>query len=67
MHSQSLNDNLTDYAGNKLALEIYCDQGSKPISEDQVEQVVLEVAFNFFDNASNGNRSRGGVKKASET
>lgn len=49
-----------------MAINVYCKKGARPIPRDQVEKLVLEVAFNFYDNASNGNKSRGGVKKASD-
>ncbi|KAI4247345.1 MAG: hypothetical protein L6R42_009655, partial [Xanthoria sp. 1 TBL-2021] len=37
-----------------------------PIPEDTVEKTVLNVAMSFYDGASNGNRTRGGIRKASE-
>ncbi|MCJ1248589.1 hypothetical protein MMC30_005807 [Trapelia coarctata] len=49
-----------------VAINIYCKKGVHPIPLDQVEKLVLEIAFSFYDNASNGNKSRGGVKKASD-
>ncbi|KAI9881123.1 MAG: hypothetical protein M1830_008281 [Pleopsidium flavum] len=33
---------------------------------DQVEKLILDTAMTFYDNASNGNKNRGGVKRASD-
>ena len=49
-----------------LAEDIYCKQKNQPISMDIVESTVLSAAFSAYDAASNGNRTRGGVRKASE-
>ena len=49
-----------------LAEDIYCKQNTLPISKDTVESTVLNAALSAYDAASNGNRTRGGVRKASE-
>lgn len=49
-----------------LAEEVYCKQTSLPLSKDTVERTVLNAALSAYDAASNGNRTRGGVRKASE-
>ena len=49
-----------------LALEIYCKEGVMPLSRDRVENTALSAALALYDAASNGNRTRGGVRKASE-
>ena len=49
-----------------LAEDIYCKQPVLPVSKDIVEHTVLNAAFSAYDAASNGNRTRGGVLKASE-
>lgn len=49
-----------------LAEDIYCKQTNLPISKDTVESTVLNAALSAYDAASNGNRNRGGVRKASE-
>ena len=49
-----------------LAVRIYCKADSLPLPNDKVEQSVLEVVMASYDNASNGNRTRGGMKKANE-
>ena len=57
---------MTLCVGFNVAINIYCKKGAHAIPLDQVEKLVLEIAFSFYDNASNGNKSRGGVKKASD-
>ena len=49
-----------------LAEDIYCKQTNLPVPKDTVESTVLNVALSAYDAASNGNRTRGGVRKASE-
>ena len=49
-----------------LALETYCNSTERPLSTETVENVVLEIALSAYDAASNGNRTRGGVGKASD-
>ena len=49
-----------------LAEDIYCKQTSLPLSKEVVESTVLNAALSAYDSASNGNRTRGGVRKASE-
>jgi protein transport protein SEC39 len=41
-------------------------QERHPLSEAEIEECVMEVFFHYYDNASNGNRTRGGMKKASD-
>ena len=40
--------------------------GSRNLDPKDVEKTVVEVALNHYDNATNGNRTRGSMKKASE-
>ena len=49
-----------------LAVDVYCKHAGTPLPQTTVEKTVLDVALASFDGASNGNRSRGGVRKASE-
>jgi hypothetical protein len=51
-----------------LAIQIYIKtpSGQPPLSKSDVRKVVLEAAMHDYDNASNGNRTRGGMKKASD-
>ncbi|RAL00723.1 secretory pathway Sec39 family protein [Aspergillus ibericus CBS 121593] len=46
-----------------LAVGIYMGSGSS-LSSTQVEEAVKEAIFAAYDNASNGNRTRGGMKRA---
>ena len=49
-----------------LAIEVYCKKGDKPLPIEKVESTVLSAVLASYDAASNGNRTRGGVRKASE-
>lgn len=41
-------------------------QDDRSIPDAILEKTILSVAMSFYDGASNGNRTRGGVRKASE-
>jgi hypothetical protein len=41
-------------------------KGAQPLPLDEAEKVVLASAMHHYDNASNGNRTRGGMKRAAE-
>lgn len=47
-------------------LHIRPASGRGPLPLPDVEQVILETALHHYDNASNGNRTRGGMKRASD-
>ncbi|KAJ5364185.1 uncharacterized protein N7496_009898 [Penicillium cataractarum] len=47
----------------QLAVDLYT-QPESPLNASQVEAAVVEAIFAAYDNASNGNRTRGGMKKA---
>ncbi|KAF2648065.1 secretory pathway Sec39 [Lophiostoma macrostomum CBS 122681] len=51
-----------------LAVQIYINgsPNTLPLSASEVENVVLKAAMHHYDNASNGNRTRGGMKRASD-
>ncbi|KAK2801226.1 hypothetical protein FQN51_005541 [Onygenales sp. PD_10] len=50
-----------------LAVELYASPPSRsPLPQDQVESAVTESIFASYDNATNGNKTRGGIKRASE-
>jgi hypothetical protein len=51
----------------QTAIDIYLINGNGPLDFDEVETCVQESILNSYDNASNGNRTRGGMKRASET
>ena len=50
----------------RLASDTYCELSNRPLPMAIVEDTVLKVALSSYDAASNGNRTRGGVRKASE-
>lgn len=54
--------------GFQLAIRVYlADQNDRgPLHKSRVEQIVLAKAMEAYDGASNGNRTRGGVKKAQD-
>lgn len=47
----------------QLAVDLYTKSES-PLNAPQVEAAVQEAIFTAYDNASNGNRTRGGMKRA---
>ena len=51
----------------QIAIDIYIGNGDRPLSSGEVEDCVQESVLHSYDNASNGNRTRGGMKRASET
>lgn len=51
----------------QTVIDIYLANGNGPLDFDEVEACVQESILNSYDNASNGNRTRGGMKRASET
>ncbi len=52
---------------NQIAADIYLKGESRPLGLQDVEMSVQESILSSYDNASNGNRTRGGMKRASET
>ncbi|KAF2824646.1 secretory pathway Sec39 [Ophiobolus disseminans] len=59
---------LVESSHYSLAVQIYIKptSGEIPLSLDKVERIVLTSAMHHYDNASNGNRTRGGMKRAAE-
>lgn len=51
-----------------LATQVYVNPafGEQPLLQSEVEKVILTAALNHYDNASNGNRNRGGMKRCAE-
>ena len=49
-----------------LAVDTYCKTPNGPLSRTILETTVLGTALNAYDAASNGNRTRGGVRKTSD-
>ncbi|EEQ83778.1 protein transporter Sec39 [Blastomyces dermatitidis ER-3] len=51
----------------ELAVELYAKNlSSSPLPPAQVELAVTDAIFTSYDNATNGNKTRGGIKRASE-
>lgn len=48
----------------QLAVDLYTQPEAAPLSRVQIEHAVVEAIFSAYDNASNGNRTRGGMKRA---
>jgi hypothetical protein len=53
-------------AAYRLATELYLKSPQSYLPVKRVEDVVLQEAMAAYDGASNGNRMRGGVKKAND-
>ncbi|KZF22162.1 secretory pathway Sec39 [Xylona heveae TC161] len=51
---------------NELVVKAYITDSAQRLTKDEVEKVILDSVLNAYDNASNGNRTRGGIKKASD-
>ncbi|KAL7930555.1 Sec39 domain-containing protein [Trichoderma chlorosporum] len=49
-----------------LAKSIYEDGPEQPLTPEIIQETVYQAALRAFDNASNPNRSRGGLKKCDE-
>ncbi|KAJ6784874.1 hypothetical protein PWT90_00894 [Aphanocladium album] len=49
-----------------LSREIYEGDRDRPLLRDKLQDAVYQSALNAFDNASNPNRTRGGLKKCDE-
>ncbi|KAF2744863.1 secretory pathway Sec39 [Sporormia fimetaria CBS 119925] len=57
---------LIESAHYPLATQLYIENARTPLSSAVVEKVILKAAMHHYDNASNGNRTRGGMKRASD-
>ena len=68
VHSETLETEilkgLLEGSHYRLAAHIYIQSGNSPLPRSKVEKVILEAALHHYDNASNGNRTRGGMKRA---
>ncbi|KAF2275463.1 secretory pathway Sec39 [Westerdykella ornata] len=49
-----------------LVVQTYLQPAQSPLPLPDVEKIILGAAMNYYDNASNGNRTRGGMKRASD-
>ena len=50
----------------ELAINLYLKTSTEFLPRGRVEQIVLMKAMEAYDSASNGNRTRGGIKKAND-
>ncbi|KAK6208750.1 secretory pathway protein Sec39 [Colletotrichum tabaci] len=57
---------LISSARYSLARSLYEDTGEKPLPAQTVQETVVAAALNAYDNASNPNRTRGGLRKCDE-
>ena len=58
---------MLDGGCHKLAVDLYCKPiDDAPLPMETVESTALAAALSAYDAASNGNRNRGGVRKASD-
>ncbi|KAK2024678.1 secretory pathway protein Sec39 [Colletotrichum zoysiae] len=57
---------LLSSARYSLAKSVYEDAVVKPLPAQTVQETVIAAALNAYDNASNPNRNRGGLKKCDE-
>jgi hypothetical protein len=56
---------LMSFPEYQLAIDIYLtESNTAPLNTAQVETAVQDAIFAAYDNASNGNRTRGGMKRA---
>lgn len=49
-----------------MAVDVYTQSKVAPLKPEQVEAAVTEAIFTAYDNASNGNKTRGGMKRAAD-
>lgn len=49
-----------------LAVRLYITDQTEVLPPASVERIVLAKAMQAYDSASNGNKTRGGVKKAND-
>ncbi|EXJ64341.1 hypothetical protein A1O7_00677 [Cladophialophora yegresii CBS 114405] len=59
-------DALLKAAQYSLVQEIYLTSASPPLSSSEVHSRVVAAIYEAYDNASNGNRDRGGMKRAND-
>ncbi|KAJ9607458.1 hypothetical protein H2200_008531 [Cladophialophora chaetospira] len=59
-------DALLKAAQYNVVKEIYLTTASPPLSPEVVEVRIVAAIYEAYDNASNGNRDRGGIKRAND-
>lgn len=52
--------------GYDLAIKLYLASSARALPPGKVEDIVLAKAMEAYDGASNGNKTRGGMKKAND-
>ena len=52
--------------GYDLAIGLYLKSSTNLLQPERVEQLVVDKVMEAYDGASNGNRTRGGMKIASD-
>lgn len=57
---------ILDGACYEAAGEIYCKKKEPPLTANRTEDTIISSAYHAYDTASNGNRTRGGARKASQ-
>lgn len=57
---------LTFSTGYSLAKSLYEDSTEQPLSKKVLQDTIYAAAMSAYDNASNPNRTRGGVKKCND-
>lgn len=65
LESEFLNTLLTA-SQYSIITDIYLDSTNTPLSKETVQEHILSAIYESYDNASNGNRTRGGIKRAAE-
>lgn len=51
----------------QVVKDIYLKSGQQVLSDIEIKEHIISTIFNAYDNSSNGNRTRGGIKKAADT
>lgn len=54
------------YTGYELAINLYLKQEDHLLPPNIVERIVMMTAMEAYDSATNGNKTRGGIKKAND-
>lgn len=62
---KSITDRVADYI---LVEELYTtrEQRTSRLTDDKIESTILNEAMQFYDLSTNGNRTRGSMKKCSD-
>lgn len=63
---RALLDTLLGQGHYAAARNIYLESSPQPLEPSVVEDQVVAALYSAYDNASNGNRNRGGVKRATD-